>query len=620
MVGNNIYYNDYVLGYIGLSDIPYKYWDSSVESYALKKEPGIYYEKLLEYTINNETGMSIEECLEKIPKDFRTLRIYQKLLTLDYMRFYPLVPINMRSKIKLNPETVKDLISTFKFIPDEMRSPALYKELSKKSLDDYLMYVVDYHGIPDVYRTKEMCLGLFYANIDEYISLIPDEYKSIELCEMLVKRDFKKYFPKVPVELRTVKMYENLVELDPVNNIDMVPVDKRSQKMYDMLFDYGLDICIDKIPDEFITNKMYHRLIRINPSKYACMCPKEYFDCEMADYLLSSNIKYLDIIPNNVKDEKFYLELIKKDPIKYLKYLPNKYYTDEVIDSIGKILSGKTIKYRLNGGDKLNKKILNRFPSLIEMFTLPVMHGLIKEELAKMIKENGDISDIATKYNISNKTVLNVIYAIEKNDQVFYNNICNYLNSDVIAIRNQTIKDDLRKLEIIILSLGKVTRHTLTLENKLQIAYLTKKYLNYSLEEIYAFNNSSKNDKVSREVNVFIEYVLDYTLYADTYRGTIDVKKISYNNEWLKDFNIVKFFNIVNGNINSKYLYGPNEEELTIDIVNEIISRLKFEEIPLNLLILSVAFRKYFKGELDNYIRKLHSFDSIFDEPKRKKR
>ena len=567
MVGNNIYYNDYVLGYIGLSDIPYKYWDSSVESYALKKEPGIYYEKLLEYTINNETGMSIEECLEKIPKDFRTLRIYQKLLTLDYMRFYPLVPINMRSKIKLNPETVKDLISTFKFIPDEMRSPALYKELSKKSLDDYL-----------------------------------------------------KYFSKVPVELRTVKMYENLVELDPVNNIDMVPADKRSQKMYDMLFDYGLDIYIDKIPDEFITKKMYHRLIRINPSKYACMCPKEYFDCEMADYLLSSNIKYLDIIPNNVKDEKFYLELIKKDPIKYLKYLPNKYYTDEVIDSIGKILSGKTIKYRLNGGDKLNKKILNRFPSLIEMFTLPVMHGLIKEELAKMIKENGDISDIATKYNISNKTVLNVIYAIEKNDQVFYNNICNYLNSDVIAIRNQTIKDDLRKLEIIILSLGKVTRHTLTLENKLQIAYLTKKYLNYSLEEIYAFNNSSKNDIVSREVNIFIEYVLDYTLYADTYRGTIDVKKISYNNEWLKDFNIVKFFNIVNGNINSKYLYGPNEEELTIDIVNEIISRLKFEEIPLNLLILSVAFRKYFKGELDNYIRELHSFDSIFDEPKRKKR
>lgn len=567
MVGNNIYYNDYVLGYIGLSDIPYKYWDSSVESYALKKEPGIYYEKLLEYTINNETGMTIEECLKKIPKEFRTLRIYQKLLTLDYMRFYPLVPINMRSKIKLNPETVKDLISTFKFIPDEMRSPALYKELSKKSLDDYL-----------------------------------------------------KYFSKVPVELRTVKMYENLVELDPVNNIDMVPADKRSQKMYDMLFDYGLDIYIDKIPDEFITKKMYHRLIRINPSKYACMCPKEYFDCEMADYLLSSNIKYLDIIPNNFKDEKFYLELIKKDPIKYLKYLPNKYYTDEVIDSIGKILSGKTIKYRLNGGDKLNKKILNRFPSLIEMFTLPVMHGLIKEELAKMIKENGDISDIATKYNISNKTVLNVIYAIEKNDQVFYNNICNYLNSDVIAIRIQTIKDDLRKLKRIILSIGKVTRHTLTLENKLQIAYLTKKYLNYSLEEIYAFNNSSKNDIVSREVNIFIEYVLDYTLYADTYRGTIDVKKISYNNEWLKDFNIVKFFNIVNGNINSKYLYGPNEEELTIDIVNEIISRLKFEEIPLNLLILSVAFRKYFKGELDNYIRKLHSFDSIFDEPKRKKR
>ena len=567
MVGNNIYYNDYVLGYIGLSDIPYKYWDSSVIACALKKEPGIYYEKLLEYTINNETGMTIEECLEKIPKDFRTLRIYQKLLTLDYMRFYPLVPINMRSKIKLNPETVKDLISTFKFIPDEMRSPALYKELSKKSLDDYL-----------------------------------------------------KYFSKVPVELRTVKMYENLVELDPVNNIDMVPADKRSQKMYDMLFDYGLDIYIDKIPDEFITKKMYHRLIRINPSKYACMCPKEYFDCEMADYLLSSNIKYLDIIPNNFKDEKFYLELIKKDPIKYLKYLPNKYYTDEVIDSIGKILSGKTIKYRLNGGDKLNKKILNRFPSLIEMFTLPVMHGLIKEELAKMIKENGDISDIATKYNISNKTVLNVIYAIEKNDQVFYNNICNYLNSDVIAIRNQTIKDDLRKLKRIILSIGKVTRHTLTLENKLQIAYLTKKYLNYSLEEIYAFNNSSKNDIVSREVNIFIEYVLDYTLYADTYRGTIDVKKISYNNEWLKDFNIVKFFNIVNGNINSKYLYGPNEEELTIDIVNEIISRLKFEEIPLNLLILSVAFRRYFKGELDNYIKELHSFDNVFDEPKRKKR
>jgi len=620
MVGNNIYYNDYVLGYIGLSDIPYKYWDSSVIAYALKKEPGIYYEKLLEYTINNETGMSIEECLEKIPKEFRTFRIYQRLLTLDYMRFYPLVPIGMRGKIKLNPETLKDLINTFKFIPDEMRSPALYKELSKKSLDDYLMYVVDYHGIPDAYRTKEMCLGLFYANIDKYISLIPDEYKSIELCEMLVKRNFKKYFPKVPMDLRTVKMYEDLVKLDPVKNIDMVPANRRSQNMYDMLFDYTLDTYLDKIPNEYRTKKMYHRLIRINPSKYVYMCPKEFLDYEIAEYLVNINIKYLEIIPDSVKNEKFYLELIKIDPIKYLKLLPNKYYTDSVIDSIAKILSGKTIKYRLNGGDNLNKLLIEKYPNLLDMFTLPIVHNVIIDELGKMIKENGDINDICKKYSISNKTILNVMSLLEKNDQVFYNSICSYLNSDKMNIKYQAIKEDLLKLEQIILSLGKVTRHTLTLDNKLQIAYLTKKYLSYSLEEIYAFNNSNKNDNVSKEVNIFVEYVLDYTLYADTRRGTIDVKKISYNNEWLKDFEIVKFFNIVNGNVNSRYLYGPDEKELTIDTANEIISRLKFEEIPLNLLILSVAFRKYFKGELDNYIKELHNFDNVFDEPKRKKR
>lgn len=168
--------------------------------------------------------------------------------------------------------------------------------------------------------------------------------------------------------------------------------------------------------------------------------------------------------------------------------------------------------------------------------------------------------------------------------------------------------------------MGDVSRKSITTNQKLEFAYLSKKYLENSLEDIYAYNNSYYNKVVSLEVNSFIEYVLAYSLYVDAYSGMVDIKKITHNNEWLKDFNYIKFFDIRDNVAHSKHIYGEKQMELTPEIAREIIARLKIEEIPLNILIVNVAFRRYFKGELDLYIKELHGLDTIFDKPKRKKR
>lgn len=617
---NSLYYRDYVAGYVGLGDIPYEYWDDDIRKYALFKSPYIYYEKMLEYTLQGVTGLSMNKFLKSIPKKYLTFIFCKKLMELTGTKYISYIPKEYREKIKVAMIDTNDLVANFKYIPEEKRTPLMYRELSRLSFDDYLMYVVDYNGVPDAYRTREMCLGLFYGNIDTYIREIPNEYKSVELGKMLVARNFRKYFPILPEHCRTKEMYEEFVTQDPVNNIDKVPKDKRTQKMYDMLFDYTLDTYLKKIPQEFITKEMYHRLVRIDPVKYLHMVPTKYLDQDIAIFLLDKDPKYLDSLPYNVLTEDFFVGLIKKNPQKYLKILPEKYYTDSVITKIGNILQGKNIEFRLNGRKKLNSLILKKYPFLITQFTVTVFHDIIKSELIKMVNDGTDISDIVNKYHIKVDNVMKVLKSMQKYDNPSYLKIENYLNGDRLYLKYVNIDADLRTLEDIIVSLGAVSRTKITTEQKIKFAYLCKKYLTYSLEDIYFYNVSNRNKEPSKIVSSFIEYVLDYSIYADTLYGTYDVKKITYNNEWLKDFNYDKFFGIRDNVAHSKHFYGPKENELTIEIADKILQRLKDEKIPFNILIVNMAFRKYFAGEFDDFISNLHCFDITETKTKRKKR
>lgn len=614
---SSTYHKDYVYGYIHISDIPYKYWNAEIIDLALKKEPIRYYETLLSLSINKEINMTPQEVLKSIPKKYCTDKIYKKLLNYDYQKYCSIVPKAYLPHIVVDERYGNVLMANFKDIPEQQRTPAMYKALSRISFEDYLMYIVNYHDIPERYLDKKTCVRMFYENIDKYIKEIPFQYRSQELCDMLVKRNFQKYFMYVPEECRTSKMYEQFVELNPVKNITIVPKEKRTQAMYDNIFECGMDNYIKLIPEKFRTKKMYQRLIKINPTKYVGLMPIKYFDVNLAVELAIANVDNFELIPREVKNEEFYLKLIKENPSKYFKFLPEEYYTDETITKIGNIL----LKYKGNGriSDDLpiNESIIDKFPGLLGRFSDKIVLKIIKKELCEIIANNQSIDTIITKYGITNRTIINILSQIKKEDIETYQEISKRIEEHKTQ-EYIDVHDDIDRLDIIITALGPTTRRKLTSEKKQQIAYLIKKYICVPLEVIYTYNNSYMQDKPNEKVNKFIEYVLEYSLLIDRYEGLSETRKITFDNPWLKDFDFNKHFNIVDGKATSTYKYG--DKELTPELANNILIKLASEDIPLNILIVNTAFRYYFKGELDTYIDKLHEYDKIFIEPKRRKR
>ena len=304
---------------------------------------------------------------------------------------------------------------------------------------------------------------------------------------------------------------------------------------------------------------------------------------------------------------------------KYLKLLPPEYYTDDVIDEIAKILSSRDLFHQINAGPELNQRILRKHPKLLSNFTISVIHEVIVKEVIATVENNGNLFEITEKYGTRKETLRSVISGLKKSSPEFQEKIDNYLNNSQRNERHD-LATDLKRLEKIIASLGSVNRRKMTTDHKLQIAYLTKKYLTYSLEELYRYNNSARRMNVSHSVNYFIEYTLDYCLYVDIINGIYDVKEITYNNEWLKDFDFNKFFNMKDGKPVSTYTYTKDKIELTPEKASEIISYLKMQEIPLNILIVTLAFRAYFNNELETYIKKLHCFDNVFKESKKRKK
>ena len=616
---NDAYYKDYIASYINITSIPYKNWTKEIVEYALKKEPYTYYENLIKASINGETPLSPYRTLMTIPITYRTFRIYKRLLDYDYKTFFLLVPNEYLGKIKIEKNMGNLFVKKFESIPEKERTPELYKTLSKISLEDYIMQVINFHDIPKEYLTKKKCMDMFYSNIEKYISEIPDIYKSQELCDLLVRIDFAKYFKYIPEVCRTPKMYEEFVQMNPTKNIKEVPKEKQTQGMYDLIFEYGIDHYIDLIPEKYRSKKMYHRLIRINQNKYLPLMPIEYFDADIAVELITVNTSNMNIIPAKAKTLDFYLKLIKKDPPKYLKYLPDKYLTDEVIVKIGSILEKRKDNRKFYDELPINKLIIDKFPGLLGQFSDKIIMKVIKEELCDIIANNLSIDTVIDKYGLSNKTIINILAKIKEKDIKTYKKV-NKKIEEHNSLEYTNIQDDMLKLETIILSLGKVSRRKLTSEKKQEIAYLIRKYVHTPLEVIYTYNNSYLKEDKNEVINNFIEYVLEYSLLIDRYEGLAETRKITYENPWLKDFDFNKFFNIVNGIPMSSYKYGAEAKELTMDMAKEIINQLTAEEIPLNTLIVSIAFRRYFKGELEDYIKELHSLDEIFIESKRKKR
>ena len=619
----SIYHKDYLAGYMSISNIPYAYWDEDIVKRALSVEPYIYYEELLEHSHNGLTGVSVVKCVNKTPEKYRSLDFYKRLLKLDEVKYRDLVPPKiLRHNVDAAKNETEKLIEKFELTPKPVRTPQMYQQLSKLSFDDYLLYVVDYKGIPEIYRTKENCLPLFYGNLDYYVAKIPDILKTTELAKMLLARDFQKWFFILPSHCKTTWMYEQFVQINPFVNLPQVPIEQRTQKMYDIFFEYTLDTHLDMIPKKFLTDAMWKKLIMLDDKKYFYDAPEECFDYELIVYLAKKNSYYLDVIPFDSISKDVFLELIRYDARKFLNYLPEKYYTSDVIKEISSIIDKKVdlSMWGFNINSRLNRLIIDYNPPLIKRFTESVFRDIIKMELLYMTSEGTSIEDIAQKYRVSADSILKAFNTLSITDKKAFAKISSYLSGENSPLLDDQMGTELSKLEKIIQAIGPAKRHTITTEQKVQFAYLTNRYLHVPLEKIFNYNNSSLNQEVSEIVNHFFENVLDHAVKYDQYNGAFDIRKITTNNEWYKKFSVSDFFKIKNGNQNIWYYYQNHDNEMTPDMANEIIARLQLEEIPLNYLIVAVAFRKYFLGELDNYINELHSYDMVLKKTKRKKR
>ena len=622
MVEKDVYFEDYKMGYISIGDIPYKYWNDNIVSYAIKKEPFVYYSVLLDYTIKGETEYSVDKCFELIPSKYLSIRIYKRLLEYDFIKYNKVVPKGYIEEIKFSDDKLKYILDNFKYIAEVNRTPALYRQLSKYSFDEYLTYVVNYHDITDEYRNKENCLAMFYSNIDKYVKEIPDSYKSIELCEMLAKKNFKKYFKIIPEEFRTVWMYEELVSIDPPKYIDEVPIQKRNQKMYDMYFEYTLDDSFEKIPKKFRSKRMYQKLIRMNAmyrENYIRMMPKEYFDNSFIVELARMDKKYLRMIPTKLIKKELYLELIKSDINRFLSFVPDEYYTDEFVEEISKIILDMNDDKKINIDISIFDKVIEKHPELLSKFSNKTIKRIIEKDFYAIINNGSSISYIKEKYGINNKTIENILKMIKKDNFELYFIVNSMMNEEKQAYFDK-INENIAIMNKIILSLGQVSRKNLTADCKLKIAYLTNKYLDFSLEELYYLNDSEYGINFSSIIDDFIKRVLDYGDYAIKHNILVKKYGIKYNNPWLSNFDINKYFDIRDGKPHSTYKFGNDEKELTLDIANSIIERLTLEEIPLNHLIVILAFRNYFNNKLDEYIKELHSYDLIFEKEKIKRR
>lgn len=622
MTQKGIFYNDYKNGYISIKDIEYKHWTKDIRALAIMKDPYAYYEILLKYTMDGITEYTVDECLGLIPGKYRTIKIYKMLLEYDFIKYNKIVPRGYIDIIKFDDKKQKAIFDNFKYISESNRTPALYRQLSKYSFEDYLTYVVNYRDIPDEYRNKQTCVALFYGNIDYYVSQIPDEYKSVELCEMLVKKDFNKYFKIVPEDCRTIAMYEEYVSLDPAYHINKVPETKRSQKMYDMYFDYTLDNGFENIPKLYRSKRMYHRLIMMDTpyrELYIKTMPKEYIDNRIAIFLLKKDFKFFKMLPNDIKNEQLYLDLFEEDINKYLGLLPKKYYTDEMIEAICNKLKGLDEIKKITIDTPVIDLIISKHPELLSKFSDKIIKRMIEHELYGIINNDDSITTIKNKYHI-NDFVLKSVLKLIKNENIETYDVLNRVINEEKREYYDKVNQNIEIMDTIITSLGPVTRRTLTADKKIKFVYLTNKYLDFSLEELYSLNYNNEAINYNRKFNSFMENVLDYGAYAVRNNILVKIYGISFNNPWLKKFDFNKFFDIRDGKAHSVYKYGKDEKELTLDIANNILAILNEAEIPLNSLIVNLAFRNYFKGTLEDYIKELHSYDLIFNDVKIKKK
>lgn len=504
----------------------------------------------------------------------------------------------------------------------------------RKNNESYLGFLKD---VPKEYVTKKTYNQVFRVNPLLFVAF-PDEFKTNEMCEKIYEiygEDIIRFIPiskrwnlsyKEEISGKTTEeikeFYYNKFADNPLEKIDYIPFEYRSQKVYDKLFDIGGISVIDKIPNEFKTQKMWDRVVfSAKDVSVLKEIPDEFISSDMCEYLYAIyGIKALYLIPQRCMTKEMYIELINDNIYDNLKLLPVEILDEEILNilvvKLRKVIKeGKTV----DACFEVISALINLYPFLIRAFNKEEIDKIIIKELYLIGGNGGTVDSIAKKYELSTSIIDTVLENLKDMDIDVYNNI-----RSILAINQNkwfiNMKNSIYNLDIIISLLDIDKDNKLNIVQKTKFAYLYFKYINNSLEDIYNFNYSKYSKIDCLAIDNFFKNVLKYNyLYNGVNDAGIvfDSDTIKFNNSWLNSYDRNKFFAIKDGKMTMEYRYGKSEQLLTLDIEKMIINKLMDNDIPLLDTIVQVAFREYFKGNLDDYIEQFRVYNQEFEAVKK---
>lgn len=313
-------------------------------------------------------------------------------------------------------------------------------------------------------------------------------------------------------------------------------------------------------------------------------------------------------------DERKCISLLRKDLANQAQFIPEELYNETIFSTIVielKLLIIKKETIKMNAD--IFKIILNMYPTLLKAFDPKYVEKVIIHELKETIVNGKEIEDISKKYDMDIEQIKLLLNKIKLEDIQLYHRIKQSLEENKKQKRINMLKD-LSNLDHIISLLGPIENHKLTLEQKIKFAYLYGKYIHNPLEEIYHYEYKNISDIEVTKITSFFNNVLKF---SNIFKPSIAEERVTdmlNNNNWYKPYDRDKFFGMKDGTPTIDNKYGIKAELLTLSKEQEIIERLKSEDIPLNDVIVKGAFREYFRNNLSEYINLLQSYDQEFKD------
>ena len=367
-----------------------------------------------------------------------------------------------------------------------------------------------------------------------------------------------------------------------------------------------------------------HLIHLLNDIVYGHYLKKQNLILIIIDNIYESYIKFIPFEYFKENEREIIIEkILIRNPEAIIKFVPKKYLTKKIAEKIVKVepslinylpkelITKEMLEY-------INSKNLYKTEKVQKMIDIQLSELTILKELTIMLSSGGSIEEISKKNNTSIGIIQEIIEKQKDINPELYQAIKNkLLSNQTIWILNMI--NDCNMLSSIIISLGKIDNAFLTREQKIKFAYLYYNNCHNSLEEIYNFANKYP-DKIedTNTINEFFRKVLKYNYLKSENTLIPEKKTILFNNKWLKQFDKVDYFKIKDGipTVKNQYL----EHIIQVEDVDNIISILKSNNIPLNDMIVKEAIREYYNKKLSDFITNIKQYDTELNTNKPKGR